>query len=131
MNHRSALYVAGLFGATGVAAGAFGAHALKAFLLAQGTLDTWQTAAHYQLVHAVALFALAGWHRGETDAIAALRATWAARCWTTGILLFSGSLYGLAAGGPRWLGPVTPLGGLALIAGWFWLVAAARTDAEA
>jgi uncharacterized membrane protein YgdD (TMEM256/DUF423 family) len=131
MNHRSVVWVAGWFGATGVAAGAFGAHALRPFLLAQGTLETWQTAVHYQLVHAVALLALAGWQRGESGVAAARRAAWAARCWTVGVILFSGSLYELAAGGPHWVGPVTPLGGLALIAGWLWLIAAAWTGMAA
>lgn len=130
MNPRSALFAAGLFGATGVAAGAFGAHALRPFLLARGTLDAWETAVHYQLLHAVALLALAGWLRGAGGMVAR-RAVWAVRSWTAGILAFSGSLYGLAAGGPHWLGPVTPLGGLALIGGWFCLVGAARADKTA
>jgi uncharacterized membrane protein YgdD (TMEM256/DUF423 family) len=46
------------------------------------------------------------------------RLLWAARAWVVGVLLFSGSLYWLALGGPRWLGPVTPVGGIALMAGW-------------
>jgi uncharacterized membrane protein YgdD (TMEM256/DUF423 family) len=103
---------AGLLGFTGVALGAFGAHALKTTLTAQGTLPIWQTAVQYQLIHAVALLALAG------RADEATSARWIARSWLAGVVLFSGSLYGLALGGPSFLGPITPLGGLAFLTGW-------------
>ena len=102
---RPNLIAAGLLGFTGVALGAFGAHALKETLVANGTTTTWQTAVLYHLVHAVALVALPGW-------------TWVGRCWIAGVVLFSGSLYWLALGGPKFLGPVTPLGGLAFLLGW-------------
>ncbi len=102
---RPNLIAAGLLGFTGVALGAFGAHALKETLAANGTTTTWQTAVLYHLIHAVALVALPGW-------------PWAGRCWIAGVVLFSGSLYWLALGGPKFLGPVTPLGGLALLLGW-------------
>ncbi len=124
MNHRSTLLAAGLLGATGVAFGAFGAHALRAGLLERGTTLAWETAARYQLLHAAALLGAAAWLRlagGEAQR----RVGWAARCWCVGSVLFSGSLYGLAADGPRWLGPVTPCGGVALLAGWLCLGAAA------
>jgi uncharacterized membrane protein YgdD (TMEM256/DUF423 family) len=124
MNPRFPLQAAGLFGVTGVALGAFGAHALHSFLATQGTLGTWETAVHYQLLHAVALLGAAAWLRlGEGRAMA-----WAVRAWSAGIMLFSGSLYLLALGGPRWLGPVTPLGGLGLVAGWLCVAAAASPD---
>ncbi|HET7535085.1 MAG TPA: DUF423 domain-containing protein [Candidatus Didemnitutus sp.] len=89
-------------------------------------MDTWRTAVLYQLVHAVALLALAGWrdaHGGSNGKIA-----W---CWSAGIVLFSGSLYGLSLGGPTFLGPITPLGGVAFLAGWTLLVWQAwkRSDA--
>ena len=129
MNRRSTLLAAGLFGATGVGLGALGAHALEAFLTERGMAHAWDTAARYHLIHAVALLALGIWLQHAPGA-AARRAGWAARCWTVGIVLFSGSLYGLAAGGPRWLGPVTPLGGVALIAGWVCVVAAALMKDE-
>jgi uncharacterized membrane protein YgdD (TMEM256/DUF423 family) len=102
---RFNLLAAGLLGFTGVALGAFGAHVLKDTLAAAGTLDTWRTAVLYHLIHAVALAALPGW-------------PWVGRCWTAGVVLFSGSLYWLALGGPKVLGPVTPLGGAALLLGW-------------
>lgn len=117
MHQRTALAWAGVLGATGVVAGAFGAHALRATLDAAGTREVWETAVRFQLVHAAALLAIAGWLRASPKP-EARSAVWAIRCWIAGTVLFSGSLYGLALGGPRWLGPVTPLGGLALIAGW-------------
>ena len=129
MNHRSTLVAAGLLGASGVALGALGAHALEAFLAEKGTAHAWETASRYHIVHAVALLAIAVWLRHATGT-AARRAGWVARCWTVGVVLFSGSLYGLALGGPRWLGPVTPLGGLALIAGWLFVVAGAVAKDE-
>jgi uncharacterized membrane protein YgdD (TMEM256/DUF423 family) len=121
---RRALGAAGLLGLTGVALGALGAHALKGTLAARGMEAVWTTAAHYHLGHALALAALAAWLRAEPAPAPVLR--WVTRCWTTGTLLFSGSLYVLALGGPRWLGPVTPLGGVALLAGWLLLALAAR-----
>lgn len=104
---------AGLLGLSGVVLGAFGAHALESRLEAAGMVDTWETAVLYHLVHAVALFAccqgsVGAWHQKR----------WIALAWIVGVVLFSGSLYLLCLGGPRWLGPVTPLGGLFLIIGW-------------
>jgi uncharacterized membrane protein YgdD (TMEM256/DUF423 family) len=129
MNARSTLLAAGLFGASGVGLGALGAHALEPFLSERGMAHAWDTAARYHIIHAVALLAIAVWQRQARGAAARL-AGWAARCWTIGIILFSGSLDGLALGGPRWLGPVTPLGGVALIAGWVCLAAAAFAKDE-
>jgi uncharacterized membrane protein YgdD (TMEM256/DUF423 family) len=117
MNHRAALAWAGAIGASGVILGAFGAHLLHPRLVAAGTLDVWETASRYQLVHAVALVGFAGWMR-DPGRPAGACAAWVVRLWVVGTALFSGSLYGFALGGPRWLGPVTPLGGVALISGW-------------
>ena len=115
MNSTARLIVlaAGLLGFTGVALGAFGAHALKETLAARGTASTWQTAVLYHLIHAVALLALAGQAGGWANA------RWIGACWSLGVILFSGSLYWLSVGGPKFLGPVTPLGGLAFLTGWF------------
>jgi uncharacterized membrane protein YgdD (TMEM256/DUF423 family) len=111
---RPLLIAAGLLGFTGVALGAFGAHGLKATLEATGQVHTWEKAVFYQLVHAVALLALANWPDRAIMRIGA--------CWVGGVVLFSGSLYCLALGGPiKILWPVTPLGGLALLAGWLLL----------
>jgi uncharacterized membrane protein YgdD (TMEM256/DUF423 family) len=117
MNNRTAVAWAGALGASGVALGAFGAHLLRASLDAAGTREVWETAVRYQLLHAIALLGFAGWDRTAARPGGA-PAAWTVRLWVAGTALFSGSLYGLALGGPRWLGPVTPLGGLALIAGW-------------
>lgn len=114
------LVLAALSGALAVALGAFGAHGLRARLDAEA-LASWQTAVQYHLLHSVALLALA---------LFALRggrgAGWPAGLFAAGILLFSGSIYALALGGPRWLGPVTPLGGVALLGGWVALLATVR-----
>ncbi len=116
---RSLLLLAALLGALGVALGAFGAHGLRERLDAHA-LGVWETAVRYHLVHAVALLAIA-----LSPHAAALRsASW---LFAAGIALFSGSLYALALGGPRVLGPITPLGGLALIAGWLWIARFALT----
>jgi uncharacterized membrane protein YgdD (TMEM256/DUF423 family) len=122
MNSSARLIVlaAGLLGFTGVALGAFGAHALKETLVARGTVTTWQTAVLYHLVHAVALLALAGWAHSTGSGLAGgwPNARWIGVSWSLGVILFSGSLYWLSLGGPKFLGPVTPLGGLAFLAGW-------------
>ena len=104
---------AGLFGFTGVALGAFGAHALKETLALHSSATTWQTAVLYHLVHSVALLTVARWGIAGSTAI-----VWIARLWVAGILFFSGSLYWLSLGGPKFLGPITPLGGLAFLLGW-------------
>ncbi|HEY4302174.1 MAG TPA: DUF423 domain-containing protein [Candidatus Didemnitutus sp.] len=117
------LIAAGALGFLGVALGAFGAHALKETLESHATLDLWRTAVLYQLVHAVALFALAIGRVGAMPGAAPVGG-----CWLAGVVLFSGSLYGLALGGPKILGPVTPLGGLSLLVGWALVIRLARME---
>jgi len=110
--------LSGILGLTGVALGAFGAHALKESLLAHGTLDVWETGVRYHLVHAVALLALAA---SPARAAGNAGMDWricAGRAWAIGVVLFSGSLYGYALGGPHFLVFLTPLGGLTLLFGW-------------
>lgn len=124
MNHRTTLLSAGLLGLTGVALGALGAHALRDFLLERGMTTAWETAARYHLLHAVALLGAAAWLRTASGTVYR-RLSWAARLWVAGTVLFSGSLYATAAGGPHWLWPGAPLGGLILMAGWLCVVAAA------
>ncbi len=109
--------ISGLLGAAGVVLGALGAHGLHEQLLQRQATGIWQTAVLYHLVHTVALLALASQNTGAAGRLPRALAG-AAVCWTGGILLFSGSLYGLALGAPRMLGPVTPAGGLLLLAGW-------------
>lgn len=101
-----------LFGALAVAAGAFGAHALRARLEPRD-LEVFETAARYQVYHALALLAVA-WAMGGNRQWG-LAAGW---LFVAGIVVFSGSLYALVLTGQRWLGAVTPLGGVALILGW-------------
>lgn len=99
-----------------VGAGAFGAHGLRA-RLAPDLLAVFETAARYQMYHALALLAVA-W------AITRWPGAWPARAgwlFLIGTVLFSGSLYALALSGVRWLGAVTPLGGAAFLAGWLCL----------
>jgi uncharacterized membrane protein YgdD (TMEM256/DUF423 family) len=117
MHHRTALAWAGVLGAAGVILGAFGAHALKRTLEVAGSRELWETAARYQLLHAAALLGFAGWMR-PSPRPGSWRETWAVRLWVAGTVVFSGSLYGLALGEPRWLGFATPFGGAALIGGW-------------
>ena len=116
MNHRVTLAWAGALGASGVILGSLGAHPLKSQLEAAGTREAWQIASTYQLLHAAALLGFAGWIRDPSPAPGPC-AAWAVRLWVLGTLLFSGSVYCLALG-VHGLGIVTPLGGLALIAGW-------------
>jgi len=109
-----------LFGLLGVAAGAFGAHALRARLPAD-LLAVFETGARYQMYHALALLAVA-WAVERWASGAAVAAGWA---FVAGIVVFSGSLYVLALSGARWLGAVTPIGGAAFLAGWALLAWAA------
>lgn len=106
--------LAGVFGFVGVGAGAFGAHALRSRLEPR-MLEVWETAARYEMYHALGLV-VAAWLVSQTQGHwSATAAGWA---FVAGILLFSGSLYGLALTGMKWLGPITPLGGLCFLAGW-------------
>jgi len=113
---QSLIVIAGIYGLSSVALGAFGAHLLKAPLTERGMLTTWQTAVDYQMWHALALLIIASWSPSGRLARASGLAM------AGGILLFSGSLYWLAMGGPSWLGPITPLGGLSLMVGWILLI---------
>jgi len=111
---------AGVYGASGVLFGAFGAHALRE-VLSPAQLGVWETAVNYQLLHAVALLGIGLWYgRNRARLVAA-----AGGCLLLGVLAFSGSLYFLAHGGPAWLGPVTPIGGTLMAAGWVCVVIAA------
>src|SRR6188768_3258318 len=114
------LTASGISGFLAVALGAFGAHGLQTRLadLADGAkrLSWWQTAAHYQLMHALALGLVA------LVIARAPQARFAGFGFVLGSLLFSGSLYVMALGGPRWLGAITPFGGAAFLVGWGFLV---------
>jgi uncharacterized membrane protein YgdD (TMEM256/DUF423 family) len=113
MDARKALAVAGALIALATVLGAFGAHALKA-QLSQDKLAVYETAVRYHFFHALGLLAIGVLMRSMDGNL--LR--WSASLVLVGIILFSGSLYLLTFGAPRFLGVVTPLGGLALIVGW-------------
>lgn len=113
MNNRLLLPLAAMFVALATILGAFGAHALQT-RLAPERLAIYETAVRYQFYHALGLLVV-GWIARSTD-LSALR--WSGLLIALGIVLFSGSIYALSFGAPRPLGVVTPIGGLALIAGW-------------
>jgi uncharacterized membrane protein YgdD (TMEM256/DUF423 family) len=117
---RIFLALGALSAAISVAAGAFGAHALKA-RLSEDLLAVFETGARYQMFHALGILA-AAWACGRFPGAAA---TWAGWLFAAGTVLFSGSLYALALSGVRALGAITPVGGVAFIAGWIALAAAA------
>jgi len=96
-----------------VALGAFGAHSLRSTIESHGMIEVWNKAVLYHFLHAVVLFVLA-------LCGAANRGAW----WLlfAGIFLFSGSLYMMTLTNLRWLGAITPLGGLCFLAGWAWLI---------
>ncbi len=106
---RLALLV-GAAGASAVLLGAFGAHALRGVLDARG-MELWHTAVDYHVWHALALALAAALGRGRPGRVAIA-------AFAAGIVLFSGSLYALALGAPRWVGIITPVGGLAFVSGW-------------
>lgn len=99
-----------------VALGAFGAHALRSTIDSYGLSDVWNKAVLYHLAHAVALLALAFAN--------ANRVSYWLLC--AGILIFSGTLYLMCLTNARWLGAITPIGGLCFLAGWFWLCLSPR-----
>jgi uncharacterized membrane protein YgdD (TMEM256/DUF423 family) len=114
--------IGSILGGIAVATGAFGAHGLKN-LVSPENLETWDKAVRYQMYHALGLLALA-WaitHWPE-------QAKWLAVggwLFLAGVILFSGSLYILVLSGIKWLGAITPLGGVAFVGGWLCLVIAA------
>jgi len=105
----SRIMISGLMGAIAITLGAFGAHGLKeTFQKNPDALGWWNTATQYLLIHAVA--------------VGAIRSKRSIYLWSIGSLIFSSTLYFMALGGPKWLGAITPLGGILLIAGWVMLI---------
>lgn len=100
------MWIPAVLGFSAVALGAFGAHGLKPLLQERGTMEIWQTAVFYHLAHALGAL----WAAERSRLVLGL--------WCAGIGIFSGSLYLLALTGMRWLGAVTPVGGLLLLLGW-------------
>jgi uncharacterized membrane protein YgdD (TMEM256/DUF423 family) len=114
------IVVGAIAGLLGVGLGAFGAHGLEARATPE-QLAWWETGARYQLVHALALaiYGLVS-HRAEA------KSNLAGWSFAIGIVLFSGTLYAMALGAPRWFGAITPIGGIALMVGWLALAMQAR-----
>jgi uncharacterized membrane protein YgdD (TMEM256/DUF423 family) len=113
MAHKSTLVAIGaLDAAVAVAAGAFGAHALRE-RLDDRALEIFETAARYQMYHALAIILC-----GILASRGAITAGW---IFQVGIVIFSGSLYALSLSGVKILGAITPIGGLAFLIGWVWL----------
>lgn len=114
---RNWLTLAAIAGFAAVAGGAFGAHGI-----ADPQAKAWmQTGAQYALAHVLATFACAG-----AMGLGARRAALAPAFFLAGVVLFTGSLFAMALGGPRWLGAITPIGGLSFLIGWIVLAWAAR-----
>ena len=121
MTHQLMIKLAAVSGFLAVALGAFGAHGLKEKLSAE-MMAVYQTAVEYQFVHTLALLAvgLAAAQFPQTSYF-----KWSGLAFFIGILIFSGSLYILSLSGVKWLGAITPMGGLAFLVGWALLLAAA------
>jgi uncharacterized membrane protein YgdD (TMEM256/DUF423 family) len=126
---RMWLLIGAVLGGSAVACGAFGAHGLKSHFAKQGLeasvveqrLANWETAARYQMYHALALIAVGLVARGSSARAIGL----AGGSFTLGTLIFSGCLYAMVLTGHRWLGAVVPIGGVLLILGWVFLAVAA------
>ena len=114
------MIISAISGALAVAAGAFGAHGLRDRVTAD-QLAAWSTATQYHLIHSAVLLALALYALYADKSIRL-----PASLFLAGVLLFSGSIYLLVLTPWRWLGPITPIGGLCLIAGWLSLLSLAR-----
>lgn len=111
---KTTIQIAAVFGVMSVAIGAFGAHGLKDLLIANGRLETFETAVTYQFYHTLALLGIGVLmtkyeHKLLKSAVIAM---------VIGIIIFSGSLYLLCFTGVAFLGAITPIGGLAFIIGW-------------
>ena len=120
MNPRLMIVCGALLLATGVAAGAFGAHGLRR-VVTPDSLEIWRTAAQYQMLHGLGLLLIAAlWSQ-----VSPAQAGWAGGLMLAGTILFSGSLYALVLTGTRVLGAITPVGGLLMIAAWVLLAWAA------
>jgi uncharacterized membrane protein YgdD (TMEM256/DUF423 family) len=117
---RIFLAIASILGAISVVFGAFASHALKDRLSAN-SLAIWETGTKYQMYHALALMLVALLISRFPDSVLLVAAGYA---FITGIFIFSGSLYALTLTGIRWLGAITPIGGMALIIGWLCLALA-------
>ena len=118
MSPKIVLIIAGVLGAVAVGLGAFGAHGLEATLTANGRLATYETAVKYQFYHTLALLLVGILMININHEYF----SWAAWSLLIGTIIFSGSLYILSLTNITWLGAITPIGGIALIVGWVFLI---------
>jgi len=109
--------LATFLGALGVVFGAFAAHALQG-RVDDRALEWVKTGSHYQLIHSLALLAWAVWSQLRIQSGASIPSSFPGWGFACGVLVFSGSLYAMALGSPRWLGAITPIGGSLMIAAW-------------
>lgn len=119
MTPRTASRIAAALGFLAVVLGAFGAHGLRPLLTQNDTVSIWEKAVFYHFIHSVMLFILA--ERKQIPAVP----WWG---FLTGIVIFSGSLYLLAVTNIRWLGAITPIGGVSFLIGWGCLLLHPRTE---
>ena len=125
--HKNYLSLAALIGAITVAIGAFGAHGLQRITSDPAIIQSYQTAVHYQMIHVLALLGVGVLFQQFSPALL----QWAANLFLAGIFLFSGSIYILTylkinGMSTKWIGPVTPLGGILFIAGWVFVFLAVQ-----
>ncbi len=120
-NQAVYLRIGAVLGALAVVVGAFGAHGLESILSGE-MAEVFETGVKYHFYHALAILAVAA---GSSALWRSRLCLWACRAWAFGILIFSGSLYALAITEIGWLGAITPIGGVAMIAGWVMLALAA------
>ena len=125
--HKGFLKTAFLFALTAVAIGAFGAHALKK-IIAEPSLQTFETGVKYQFYHAIAIAITAMLFKSFSNK----KTIWAARFFSIGICLFSGSLYALALLGPSYslIGIITPFGGMSFMIGWIILLLSVHSSKD-
>ncbi len=126
MSARTWIVAGALFAALAVCTGAFGAHAFKDRLAESNKTETYEIAVRYQMYHALALVLLGLLALNHTSGWTSV----AGSCFIAGIAIFSGLLYINALGGPKWLGAIVPLGGLAFIVGWLAMAATAMAMAK-
>jgi uncharacterized membrane protein YgdD (TMEM256/DUF423 family) len=119
MTSATCIRLAAASGFLVVALGAFGAHSLQPVLRAHQTLEIWEKAVLYHALHTLVLLGLGLRTNVSTGMVVSF---------VCGMLLFSGSLYLLAATNTRWLGAITPLGGVSFLVGWTWLFLAPGAD---
>lgn len=123
--NRTFLFIGSLAGFLAVAAGAFGAHKLKE-MISPDMLAVFETGARYQMYHALALLAVAA----TAPHLPGRLVPASGWLFTAGMVIFSGTLYALAMTGVRWLGAITPIGGVCFLAGWICLAVAALRQAS-